>query len=179
MKTPDIFGITGRKNSGKTTLVCKLIPELKARGLTVATIKHTHHDIEFDTPGKDSYKHKSAGASKVLIASKKRLAIFEEYQLQESEAEDSEPELKELLNYFNDLDLVLIEGFKQAKHPKIQVQRAENQTNVTLGDAHNIIAIASDNMSDIANENNLPVIDINDISSIADFIIEHKSQLLD
>jgi molybdopterin-guanine dinucleotide biosynthesis protein B len=163
MTKPRLFGITGWKNSGKTTLVCQLIPFLKARGLRVATIKHTHHNLEFDQAGKDSFKHREAGAERVLIASKQRLALFEEYTEQEQE-------LTQLIHHFSDIDILLIEGFKHSPHPKLQVHRHITGDYRAVEDANNVILIASDQI-----DKNYPVacLPLSDLNALADYVVAH------
>ena len=162
MKT---FGIIGWKNSGKTTLTCRLIENLKARGLKVSSIKHTHHDVEFDQEGKDSFKHRKAGADEVMLVSRHRWALFNEFG-------DEEPELDSLISRLSDCDIVLIEGFKHHRHPKIQAYRLETQQDLLIGEVPGIVAIASDTKID-----NLPVdnLDLNNIDMISDFIIKYQA----
>ena len=110
-----VFGITGWKDSGKTTLVTSVVAELRNRGLSVSTIKHAHHEFDVDQPGRDSYRHRHAGAREVLVASRIRWALMHELR------EEAEPSLVDLLQRLSPVDLVLIEGFKHEAHPKIQV----------------------------------------------------------
>ena len=133
-----IIGITGWSGAGKTTLILKLIPLLTARGLKVSTLKHAHHMFDVDTPGKDSYEHRAAGASEVLIASQNRFAIMHELR------GAPEPPLEVLLSKLSAVDLVLIEGFKRAPHPKIEVFRAANGKLPLYPAGAAIIGIASD-----------------------------------
>src|SRR3546814_9186396 len=114
-----VLGITGWSGSGKTTLLADLIPLLVAQGLRVSTIKHAHHDFDVDQPGKDSYRHRAAGASEVLISSARRFALMRELR------GEPEPGLAELLARLTPVDLVLVEGFKREAHPKIEVSRAD------------------------------------------------------
>ncbi|HVN41906.1 MAG TPA: molybdopterin-guanine dinucleotide biosynthesis protein B [Steroidobacteraceae bacterium] len=113
-----IYGIVGRRNSGKTHLVVRLVRAASARGLRVATIKHAHHAFDIDHPGKDSYEHREAGASEVLVASAQRWALIHEHR------GEVEPGLEELLRHLSPCDLVLIEGFKPGRHGKLEVYRA-------------------------------------------------------
>ncbi|MEM8788505.1 MAG: molybdopterin-guanine dinucleotide biosynthesis protein B [Pseudomonadota bacterium] len=113
-----VFGVVGWKNQGKTTLVERLIPELAGRGLRVSTVKHAHHAAELDMPGRDSHRHRTAGAAEVLLASAARVAVIEELRGAPG------PPLPALLRRLQPADLVLIEGFKTAPHPKLEVFRA-------------------------------------------------------
>lgn len=157
-----VFGITGWKNSGKTTLICRLVAHFSAQGYRVSTIKHTHHDVQFDQPGKDSFKHRDAGAHEVLLASKNRWAIFHEQQ--------QEPELDELIRSLEKVDLLLIEGFKQHRHPKIWVYRQDMQKIQEQELLANTLAIATDQA---LQSDTRPVLDLNDVAQIADFIWQH------
>jgi molybdopterin-guanine dinucleotide biosynthesis protein B len=112
-----ILGLAGWSGSGKTTLLVRLIPELRRRGLTVSTLKHAHHAFDVDQPGKDSYEHRQAGASEVMVASAARWALMREHR------GAPEPSLAELLPRFAPVDLVLVEGFKRDRHPKLEVYR--------------------------------------------------------
>jgi molybdopterin-guanine dinucleotide biosynthesis adapter protein len=153
-----IIGITGWSGAGKTTLILKLIPLLTAKGLKVSTLKHAHHMFDVDTPGKDSYEHRAAGATEVLIASENRIAIMHELR------GAPEPPLEVLLSRLSPVDLVLIEGFKRAPHPKIEVFRAANAKAALHPGNASIVAIASDTeFPDTA----CPVLDINDAAGLA------------
>jgi len=133
-----IIGITGWSGAGKTSLIVKLIPELRARGLTVSTLKHAHHGFDVDVPGKDSHMHRTAGATEVLVSSGRRFALMHELN---GEAEWSLPRL---LGKLNPVDLVLVEGFKRYPHPKIEVYRVANgKPMLHPGDA-SIRAVAAD-----------------------------------
>src|SRR5260370_34393929 len=113
-----IFGFAGWSGSGKTTLMTALIPELVARGLTVSTIKHAHHAFDVDQPGKDSWRHREAGATEVLVASERRWALMHELR------DAPEPSLDALVARISPVDLLLVEGFKRHPHPKLEVYRA-------------------------------------------------------
>lgn len=157
-----VFGIAGYSGSGKTTLLEKLIPQFTARGLTVSVIKHAHHGFDIDRPGKDSYRHREAGASEVLLACNDRWALMHERR---AEAEVS---LGELLAQLSPCDLVLIEGFKQEPVPKLEVYRPENGKPPLFPERRDIVAVATD--ADIATD--LPKLPLNDIGAIADFVIK-------
>ncbi|MER8579054.1 molybdopterin-guanine dinucleotide biosynthesis protein B [Mesorhizobium sp. M1423] len=157
-----IFGITGWKNSGKTTLTEKLVAELVRRSWKVSTVKHAHHDFDIDKPGADSFRHRQAGAMEVAIVSGRRWALMHELR-----GED-EPTLEAILSRLAPSDIVLVEGYKREAHKKIETRRleAKDRTPLSAGDPH-IIAVASD--FPIVGEG-LPVFDLDDTNSIADFI---------
>ena len=155
-----LWGIAGWKNSGKTGLMERLVAEFTARGLRVSTIKHAHHSFDVDHPGKDSYRHRAAGAAQVMLSSANRWALMTELQ------GAPEPDLDELLAQMATVDLVLVEGFKRAGHPKIEAHRAATgQGLLAPGDA-TIRAIASDS----APMTDRPVLHLDDTGGIADFI---------
>ncbi len=157
-----LFGIVGWKNSGKTTLVAGLVTELKSRGYSVSTVKHAHHAFDLDQPGRDSYKHREAGAQEVLISSGKRWALMHEIQ------DAQEYPLDDLLAKMTPVDLVLIEGFKSTPHPKIECHRTASEMPLICDVNKTIVAIASDVDVDAGN---LEVLDLNDVEVIADFVI--------
>lgn len=157
----NVIGIVGWKNSGKTTLASAVIRELSSRGLTVNSIKHAHHGVDVDQPGTDSYQHRDAGAREVILAGGQRFAIMHELR------GANEPTLDELLDRLGPCDWVVVEGFKTHWHPKIEVHRqANSRAPLYLEDA-SIIAVAGDYSPDFPG----PVFDLNDISGIADFIL--------
>jgi len=158
-----IFGVTGWKNSGKTGLMERLIAEFSARGLSVSSIKHAHHSFDIDHPGRDSYRHRDAGARQVLLASRNRWALMHELRNEE------EPRLDDLIKQLSPVDLVLIEGYKRDRHPKIEAHRQETSQPMIAPDDETIIAVASDSAVQI----DRPVFDLNDTRSIADFIVQH------
>ena len=158
-----VFGVTGWKNNGKTTLVVGLLAELRRRGFTVSTIKHAHHAFDVDQPGKDSYRHREAGAGEVLIASAGRWALMHELGDQE------EPGLEELLSKLAPVDLVIVEGFKREPHPKLEVHRAEAASRSLIArEDPSVRMIASDKPLDGLH---IPVVGLDDISAITDFIL--------
>ncbi|MCB1662598.1 MAG: molybdopterin-guanine dinucleotide biosynthesis protein B [Pseudomonadales bacterium] len=166
-----VFGITGWKNSGKTTLVVKLVEHFSAQGLKVATIKHAHHDFDIDIPNTDSYKHRKAGAAEVIVTSDLRWALIHEL---EGKREPSLTELIEKLS--DDVDLILVEGYKIEQHPKIQVIRTENEkSNQPMPDnIPSIVAFAADQKLDpLKYGRDCPLLDLNDTSQIADFILRY------
>jgi molybdopterin-guanine dinucleotide biosynthesis protein B len=133
-----LIGLAGWSGAGKTTLLRKLIPLLTQRGLRVSTVKHAHHSFDIDQPGKDSWEHRQAGATEVLVASSARWALMHELRL------DAEPTLQELLAHLAPVDLVVVEGFKRDRHPKIEIHRVANAKPLLHPDDPTIVAIASD-----------------------------------
>ena len=158
-----IFGVTGWKNSGKTGLMERLITEFNARGLTVSSIKHAHHSFDIDHPGRDSYRHRDAGARQVLLASRNRWALMHELR------DEDEPSLGDLLKQLSPVDLVLIEGYKRDRHPKIEAHRKETGQPLIAPEDQTIVAVASDTSVAI----DRPVLDLNDTAAIANFIAQH------
>ena len=157
-----IIGLAGWSGSGKTTLITKLIPRLRARGLRVSTLKHAHHGFDLDRPGKVSFMHREAGATEVLISSAKRWAILHELR------EEPEWDLGWLVAKMSPVDLVLVEGFKRDAFPKLEIHRVANgKPLLYLQDPH-IVAVASDSLLP---GTALPVLDLNDIEPIVDFLL--------
>lgn len=162
-----IFGVTGWKNSGKTTLMEKLVTEFCKRGFTVSTVKHAHHSVDVDQPGKDSYRHRQAGAQQVILASANRWALMHELRGTE------EPTLETLLEKIDAVDLVLIEGYKQSIHPKIEAALKPGKRPLIAHEDSSIKAVAAG--YDLGPISQL-VLDINNIPAIADFI-SHQTKL--
>ena len=158
-----IFGVTGWKNSGKTGLMERLITEFTARGLTVSSIKHAHHSFDIDHPGRDSYRHRGAGARRVLLASRNRWALMHELR------DEDEPSLGDLLKQLSPVDLVLIEGYKRDRHPKIEAHRKETGQPLIAPEDETIVAVASDTSVAV----DRPVLDLNDTAAIANFIAQY------
>ncbi len=156
-----VFGLAGWSGAGKTTLLSKLIPALNARGLRVSTLKHAHHDFDLDTPGKDSWVHRQSGATEVAVVSANRYAIMHELR------GAPEPAIEELLPRLAPVDLLLIEGFKRHKHDKLEVHRPALGKALLAPADPDIVAVASD--SEIAGLG-VPLLDLNDIDSIAVFV---------
>jgi molybdopterin-guanine dinucleotide biosynthesis protein B len=157
------FGFAGWSGSGKTTLIEKLIPLLARRGLRVSLIKHAHHMFDVDQPGKDSYRHRYAGASEVLVTSSRRWVLMHELR------GEKEPSFEEQLGHFAPCDLLIVEGFKFAPIPKIEVWReAPGEPLLHPNDPH-IVAIATDARV----EARVPVLDLNDAGAIASFVLTH------
>ena len=158
-----VFGLAGYSNSGKTTLLEKLIPVFVARGLRVATIKQTHHEVDLEQPGKDTWRHRAAGASEVLLTSSARWALLHEL------SDEAEPSLAEHVQRLSPCDLVLVEGFKREAIPKLEIHRPANAKPLLYPQDRHIIAIASD----VAIETPLPTFDLDNPVAIADFILLH------
>lgn len=157
-----IFGLAGWSGSGKTTLMVRLVPELTSRGLRVSTIKHAHHAFDVDRPGKDSYEHRRAGATEVLVTSANRWALMHENR------GEAEPSVEELVARMTPVDLLLIEGFKHHAHPKVEVfRRANGKPLLAPGDPM-VRAVASDGP---VPEVSVPVMDLDRPDLVADFIL--------
>jgi len=157
-----VVGITGWKNSGKTTLTERLVAELCRRGHAVSTVKHAHHDFDIDKDGTDSFRHRAAGAREVAIVSDRRWALMHELR------DEAEPPLDAVLARLSPCDLVLVEGYKRESHQKIETRRltAKDTAPLTATDP-NIVAIAADHA--VSGEV-VPVFAIDDVAAIADFI---------
>ncbi len=158
-----VFGVVGWKNTGKTGLVERLVAEISGRGFRVSTIKHAHHVFDVDQPGRDSYRHREAGAVEVMLASRKRWALMHELR------DEAEWELDDLLTKMTGVDLVLVEGFKLARHDKLEAYRAEVSKPLISNDDSSILAIASD----VDLDTGLPVLELDDTGAIADYILKH------
>jgi len=159
-----IIGLAGWSGSGKTTLITKLIPLLVARRLRVSTLKHAHHGFDLDQPGKDSFFHRAAGATEVIISSARRWAILHELR------EEPEWDLAALVKKISPVDLVLVEGFKRDKFPKLEIHRIANGKPFLHTEDPHIVAVASDSAVLAAR---VPVVDLNDIELIADLLLKH------
>jgi molybdopterin-guanine dinucleotide biosynthesis adapter protein len=163
-----VLGIAGWSGSGKTTLITKLIPTLSQRGIRVATLKHAHHAFDVDQPGKDSYEHRKAGACEVIVSSARRWVQMHEV------GSGTEATLPELLRRLSPCDLVLVEGFKTERHPKLEVFRAEVGKTPLHPEDPRIVAIASDQQFP---GSGLPVVHISDIAAVADTVLAHAEPL--
>ncbi|MBT3358577.1 MAG: molybdopterin-guanine dinucleotide biosynthesis protein B [Rhodospirillales bacterium] len=159
-----VFGLVGWSGSGKTTLVTRLLPELTNRGLSVSTVKHTHHDIEVDKPGKDSFRHRKSGAVEVLITSPVRWALVHELR------EAPEPEMTELIGRMGPVDIILVEGFKSHPYPKLEIHRPSTGKALLADNDETVVAVASDEKIEGLD---IPVLELSDMGQIAKFIIEH------
>ena len=158
-----IFGFAGWSGSGKTTLIEQLIPRFVRRGLKVSLIKHAHHSFDVDQPGKDSYRHRHAGAGEVLVTSSRRWVLMHELH------GEPEPSIEEQMQHLSPCDLLLVEGFKHAPIPKLEVWRAATGEPMLHPNDPEIVAVASDQRIDTR----LPLFDLGDIDGIAAFILGH------
>jgi molybdopterin-guanine dinucleotide biosynthesis protein B len=162
-----IFGLAGWSGSGKTTLMTALIPEFVARGITVSTIKHAHHAFDVDQPGKDSWRHRQAGASEVMVVSERRWALMHELR------GAPEPGLDELVPRMTPVDLLLVEGFKHHPHPKVEVYRPALGKPPLHPEDPYVVAVASDEeLPGLA----LPLLSLSDPAAIAEFILRHNGR---
>ena len=157
-----IYGVTGWKNAGKTGLMERLVSEITGRGFSVSTVKHAHHTFDVDQPGKDSHRHRIAGSSEVLLASGKRWALMHESR------DEEEPSLEALLARLSPVDLVLVEGYKRDRHPKVEAFRAETGNPLIATEDETIRVVAADCEIKV----DRPVFDLNDTRAIADFILK-------
>lgn len=159
-----VIGFTGASGSGKTTLIERVIPALVARGLRVSTVKHSHHSVDLDQPGKDTYRHRAGGAHEVVLANSARFAILHEYR------DAPEWELDELMAHMDPVDVVIVEGFKRHGHPKIEVYRPAHGKPPRAFEDPTLIAVATDGPLPDAPA---PVLDLNDAGAVADFVVDH------
>ena len=155
-----IFGLAGWSGSGKTTLITALIPELTARGLSVSTIKHAHHEFDIDRPGKDSWRHRQAGAHEVMVASSRRWALMHELR------DAPKPSLDALVTRMSPVDLLLVEGWKRHPHPKIEVHRPSLGKPLLYPEDPWVVAIACDENVDAP----VPLLPLGDPQAVAAFI---------
>ena len=158
-----IFGLAGWSGSGKTTLLTAVIPQLVARGVSVSTIKHAHHEFDIDRPGKDSWRHREAGASEVMVASSRRWALMHELR------GAPEPSLEELLEKLSPVDLVLVEGWKRHHHPKIEVHRPSLGKPLLYPEDRWVVAIAADEPLAAP----IPLLPLGDAGAVAAFMLDH------
>jgi molybdopterin-guanine dinucleotide biosynthesis protein B len=163
-----IIGLAGWSGSGKTTVLTKVIPRIIASGLTVSTLKHAHHDFDIDQPGKDSHSHRLAGATEVLISSRRRWALVHELR------GEKETTLAALVRKLSPVDLVLIEGYKRQPHPKLEIHRAELGLPLLAPSDPTILVIASDVALPSAK---VPVIALDDLDRIVDVLIRYAAPL--
>ena len=155
---PPVLSIVGKSESGKTTLIEKLIPELKRRGYRIGIVKHAHRGFDMDRKGKDSYRHRQAGADSVMIASQGQIAMIKDVK---GEC------LDDLIPYFNDVDLLIAEGFKSDRAPKIEIFRSQRHRRPICLDDDRLMAMVSDTPVDIA----VPQFAVDDIQAITEFIV--------
>ncbi len=160
--THRIFGVTGWKNSGKTTLTERLVAEFVQRGFTVSTVKHAHHGFDIDKQGSDSFRHRKAGAGEVAIVSGNRWALMHELR------SEAEPSLDKIIDRLAPCDLVLVEGYKREAHAKIECRRLGSKDTAPLAtNDPNIVAIAADHPTE---PQGLPLFALDDVTAIADFV---------
>ena len=158
-----LWGVAGYKNAGKTGLVERLVRELTSRGLTVSTLKHAHHSFDLDQHGRDSHRHRVAGAHQVLIASDERWALMTEAR--------QAPDLADLLARLDPVDVVILEGWKAGDHHKIEAHRAEaGHALIAPGDPH-VQVVATDVPDTVRDQVDVPVIALDDTAALADFIL--------
>jgi len=170
--TSSLFGISGFKNSGKTTLTAKLIAAFRAKGLQVSSVKHAHHEFDLDHPGTDTDQHRAAGAGEVLISSTRRWALMHEIG-----EDEREPTLAELITKLAPCELILAEGYKNEDHPKLLLVSSQEQLNL-LSNITNVVAIAAEPDLEIESVG-LPRFDRNDLDSITKFIAQTFSLKVD
>jgi len=165
-----VLGFAAWSGTGKTTLLVQLLPRLRERGLRVGMLKHAHHSFEVDQPGKDSYELRKAGASPMLVASSRRWALMADLE------QEREPVLQEMLDRLDQLqlDVILVEGFKHEAFPKIELHRPAVGKGLLFPEDANVIAIATD--APLAQIAPLPVLDLNDVEAIADFVVAFCGQ---
>ena len=163
MRSPLIIGFAGWSGAGKTTLITRLIPVLTARGISVSTIKHAHHDFDIDTPGKDFYEHRRAGATEVLVTSANRWALMRELR------GEPEPDLRELLTKLTTVDVVLVEGFKRTTPIKIEVHRPSLGKPLIYPDDPAVVAVASD--VPVPLPSSIPGLMLENVEAVADFVL--------
>ena len=165
---PFCFGLAGWSGSGKTTLAEKLVASMVTHGLSVATIKHAHHEFDADLPGKDSWRHRKAGASEVIVSSVQRSAHFREHR-------GTEPALEDLIAQLGPCDIVIVEGYKSEAFPKIEVHRSKTGAPFLYHDDNCIVALASDTASD---DCNLPQFYIDDYDALILFVLALRDKKL-
>jgi molybdopterin-guanine dinucleotide biosynthesis protein B len=166
-----VVGFAGFSGSGKTTLVERLIPALKLRGLRVSVVKHAHHKFDIDHPGKDTYRHREAGAFEVVVASDRRLALMREF---ERPAELSVHHL--IAELYDGVDWVLVEGFKSSNLLKVEVWRAQAGQPARYVDDDFVVAIATDSPAQLPTPTLRPVLDLNDPDSIAQWLVDNSER---
>lgn len=160
-----VIGLVGWSGSGKTTLMVQLVVELVRRGYKVSTMKHAHHGFDLDQPGKDSHRHREAGATEVLITSARRWAVMHELR------DEAEPGLAELVPRLTPVDLLIVEGFKSESYDKIEIWREEVGKPMRAPDDARVVALATD--APLARPLGIPVLDLNRPAAIADFVVRH------
>ncbi|MDB5928667.1 MAG: molybdopterin guanine dinucleotide biosynthesis accessory protein MobB [Polaromonas sp.] len=167
----NVVGFAGYSGSGKTTLVEQLIPALRLRGLRVSVVKHAHHRFDIDHPGKDTFRHREAGAFEVVVASQNRLALMREF---ERPAELTVHQL--IAELYDGVDWVLVEGFKHSDLLKIEVWRASSGKPTRYQDDDFVVAIATDSPRQLPSATLRPVLDLNDADAVADFLVNNQGR---
>ncbi len=165
-----VVGFSGYSGSGKTTLVEKLIVRLKLAGQRVSVVKHAHHSFDIDHEGKDSWRHREAGAFEVVIASDRRLAKIREYEV------NAAPTVHQLINELYDCDWVLVEGFKHAALPKLEIWRASTGKPAQYPDDPFVVAVCTDAPKSLPQPTGLPVLDLNQADAVAEFLLAHPGR---
>ena len=166
-----VVGFAGFSGSGKTSLVERLIPLMRLKGLRVSVVKHAHHNFDIDQVGKDTYRHREAGAFEVVVASSKRLALMREFE------QEQQLSVHQLIAELDpSVDWVLIEGFKDADLPKIEVWRAQSKQTVHYPDDAFIVAIATDSPEQLPQNTLRPVLDLNDAAAMANWLTLHENR---
>ena len=165
-----VIGFSGYSGSGKTTLVEKLIVRLKLSGQRVSVVKHAHHTFDIDHEGKDSWRHREAGAFEVVIASDRRLAKIREFEVHAA------PTVHQLINELYDCDWVLVEGFKHASLPKIEIWRASTGQPAQYPDDPFVVAVCTDTPALLPHPTGLPVLDLNSADAVAEFLLAHPGR---
>lgn len=160
-RLPSVVTLVGKSGTGKTTFLEKLLPVLKEKGLRIGTIKHDVHGFELDHPGKDSWRHKQAGADTTVISSPKQIGMVQNV--------NHDHTVSELMPYFSNMDLVIGEGYKREKNPKIEIVRSEHSVEPICNSEDNLIALVSDKNLDLG----VPRFDLEDVKGLADFLIDH------
>jgi molybdopterin-guanine dinucleotide biosynthesis adapter protein len=158
-----VFGVVGWKNNGKTTLVERLVANLTAAGYRVSTVKHAHHEVDLDQPGKDTWRHREAGAREVVLATARRWAVIHELR------GEAEPALDELLARMTPVDLVVVEGFKRFPHLKLEVYRRERATPLLARDDPSVVAVATDEPLPGLH---VPQFGLDDVAGVARFVLD-------
>ena len=165
-----VIGFSGYSGSGKTTLIERVIGLLKQAGLRVSVIKHAHHDFDIDHEGKDSWRHRKAGAFEVVIASDRRLAKMREYESL------AEPNVHDLIGELLDCDWVIVEGFKHAAIAKIEIWRASNGKPALYPNDSHVVAICTDDAADLPQPTTLPLLDLSEPESVVSYLLENALQ---
>ena len=166
-----VVGFAGYSGSGKTTLVERLIPAFRLKGLRVSVVKHAHHRFDIDHPGKDTYRHREAGAFEVVVASDRRLALMREFE------QDAQLSVHQLIaELYEGVDWVLVEGFKDSDVLKVEVWRAQANKPARYMDDDFVVAIATDSSAELPHATLRPVLDLNDADAVVDWLIANEDR---